>query len=347
MVKSARFKSLLISKNRAFINAIASEEPIIRRKKVAFILFEHFSLMAFTGAVDALVTANLVKSNMRYEVSVFSDGGHKVLSDIGIEVAVNYALEDLDEGDVDYLILCGGYRLEMHSSHSLRAKLKAASHAGCLLGGLWNGAYFIAEAGLLDGYECAFHPDGRSMMSEEFPEVVVSQRSCVVDRDRASCAGANSSLDMMLLIIRQDCEGAYINAIEEVLSCDKRSEVIDTSVISIDRDLSLPQALKDALELMNNNIDEPLSIKEVATWIGVSRRQLERLFNCWLEATPSRYYLELRLTQARQLLQHTNKSLTYIAVATGFVNISHFRRCFSRLFGISPTRFRKAIHLYD
>ncbi|MDN3524610.1 GlxA family transcriptional regulator [Halomonas sabkhae] len=344
MAKSARFDSPLISKNRAFIEVEAGEVPIVDSRRVAFVLFENFSLMAFTGAMDALVTANLVKAPVEYEATVVSLNGCRAMSDLGIEVAVDGPLEDLQEEVLDYLILCGGYRLEMNTDPTLRVKLRAADYAGCMLGGLWNGAYFIAEAGLLDGYECAFHPDGRAMMLEEFPTVKVSSQSYVLDRDRASCAGANSSLDMMLSIISRDCDTAYISAIEEVLSCDKAMEAIDTSVISIDRDLSLPQSLKNALELMSQNIDEPLSINELTTCVGVSRRQLERLFGRCLETTPARYYLELRLTRARQLLQQTNKNLADIAVSSGFVSISHFRRCFSQLFGVSPTCFRKTSH---
>ncbi|MBB3139221.1 GlxA family transcriptional regulator [Halomonas organivorans] len=337
------FSSPLASKNRPFVDLEVGEGVGVEKRRFAFILFENFSLMAFTGALDALVTANLVRSNIIYEFSVVSaaDVGGKVVSDLGIEVAVDYSLEDLEEDTFDYLILCGGYRLEMCSPPRLRAKLKTADHVGCVLGGLWNGSYFIAEAGLLEGYECAFHPDGRAMMSEEFPGVKISQQSYVVDRDRVSCAGANSSLDMMLSILSRDCDGACISAIEEVLSCDKKSDVIDISAISIDRNNLLPKSLKSALELMRNNIDEPLSVEELADCVGISRRQLERLFGSHLDTSPSRYYLELRLTQARQLLQHTNKTLADIAVATGFVNISHFRRCFSQLFGVSPGRFRK------
>src|SRR3990167_5323081 len=180
-----------------------------------------------------------------------------------------------------------------------------------MLGGLWNGAYFLAEAGLLDGYDCAFHPDGRSMMTELFPRVRLSRHSFVLDRERIACAGASSSLDMMLAVVK--------------------------------RDPTLPQPLKLALELMHNNIDEPLKMDEIAACAEISVRQLERQFCRHVNATPSRYYLELRLTRARQLLQQTNKSLADIAVACGFVSISHFRRCFREFFDIAPGCFRAGV----
>ncbi|WP_276308748.1 GlxA family transcriptional regulator [Billgrantia endophytica] len=325
----------------AYIDSDRGGATPSRVKRVAFVLVEHFSMMAFTGAVDALVTANLMRSATLYEVLVVGTEGETVLSDLGIEIPVDCQLSRLDERQLDILILCGGYRVQLCANASMRTKLKAANAAGVVLGGLWNGAYFLAEAGLLDGYECAYHPDGRTMMSEDFPKVRISNHSHVLDRDRISCAGGSSSLDMMLAVVRDDCGKSFASAIEEVLSCDKMTEVIDVSVASIDRNPALPQSLKTALELMRNNIDEPLSIVEVAHCVGISRRQLERLFCHHVDASPSRYYLELRLTHARQLLQQTNKPIPDIAVATGFVSISHFRRCFHQLFDISPGRFRK------
>ncbi len=342
-----RFSSLLKNKNMAYMEANAPLRSASQVKRVAFLLVENFSMMAFTGAVDALVTANLMRPGIIYEVLVVGTEADTVLSDLGIDIPVDCQLSQLDEHQLDILILCGGFRVQPRANNDIRTKLRDASNAGVVLGSLWNGAYFLAEAGLLDGYECAYHPDGRAMMKEEFPNVVISNRSFVLDRDRVSCAGASSSLNMMLAVVMNDCGKEFASAIEEVLSCDKLAEVIDVSVCSVDRNPTLPESLKTALQLMRNNIEEPLSMAEIAECVDVSRRQLERLFCHYLDASPSRYYLELRLTHARQLLQQTNKPIVEIAVATGFVSISHFRRCFHQLFDISAGRFRKMFQDLD
>ncbi|KAA0012895.1 GlxA family transcriptional regulator [Billgrantia pellis] len=337
----AHFASLLKNKNMIYIEGNGPFQATSEVRRVAFLLLENFSMMAFTGAVDALVTANLMRPSTIYEVLVVGNDGDTVLSDLGIEISVDCQLSQLDEKQLDILILCGGLRVPPRTSAAIRSKLRVAGNAGVMLGGLWNGAYFLAEAGLLDGYECAYYPDGRALMMEEFPHVMISNRSFVLDRDRVSCAGASSSLNMMLEIVKNDCGEEFVSAIEEVLSCDKMAEVIDVSVCSIDRNPTLPEPLKISLQLMRNNIEEPLSIMEISECVGISRRQLERLFCHHVDASPSRYYLELRLTHARQLLQQTNKPIAEIAVATGFVSISHFRRCFHQLFDISAGRFRK------
>lgn len=179
-------------------------------------------------------------------------------------------------------------------------------------------------------------------MLEEFWEVSISTRSFIVDRNRLSCAGASSSLSMMLEVVRADCSNEVASAVEEMLSCDKGLDSPDISTISVDQNQTLPEKLKTSLQLMKNNIEEPLSISEIANWVNISRRQLERLFCNYVNASPSRYYMELRLTRARQLLQQTNKPVAEIAVAAGFVSMSHFRSCFYQLFDITPGQFRKS-----
>ncbi|WNL42577.1 GlxA family transcriptional regulator [Halomonas sp. PAMB 3264] len=317
-------------------------------RRVAFILLENFSMMAFTGAVDALVTTNLMKSSTLYEVLVVGERAATV-SDLGIEVSTDMTLADFDSAtlDVDVVIVCGGLRVKAQTTPLLRSRLKSADGHGAILGGLWNGAYFLAEAGLMSGYQCAYHPDGRAMMAEQFWDVSVTSRSFIVDRNRLSCAGASSSLSMMLEVVRSDCGNAVVGAVEEMLSCDKGLDSPDISTLRVDQNHTLPEKLKISLQLMKNNIEEPLSIAEISNWVNISRRQLERMFSIYVSASPSRYYMELRLTRARQLLQQTNKPLAEVAVATGFVSISHFRNCFYQLFDITPGQFRKSCQQGD
>ncbi|AVZ17450.1 GlxA family transcriptional regulator [Pseudomonas aeruginosa] len=334
------FESVLKCKNLVHLDRASRAGLTTPVRRVSFVLREHFSMMAFTGAVDALVTANLMSSMPVFEVQVVGGQSNLVVSDLGIAISTDCSLAELDERHEDIIVVCGGFRVRLESDPLLRSKLRHADAAGSVLGGLWNGAYFLAEAGLLDGHECAFHPDGRAMMTELFPKVSVTTHSHVLDRKRMSCAGANSSLGMMLEVVGHSGGQELLNAVEEVLGCDKMREAVDVSVVSIDFDPTLPRTLKLALELMHSNIEDPIDIGEIARYARISRRHLERLFRRYVKATPPRYYMELRLTHARQLLQHTNKSLTEIAVASGFATLPHFSRCFREKFDIAPGQFR-------
>lgn len=337
----ASFKSLLKQKNMVHLAGVEEDSVSQPPIRVAFVLLDNFSLMAFAGAVDALVTANLMTREPLVEVLSVSASSDLVTSDLGTAISTDCQLSALHEQRLDLLVVCGGFRVCLQSTPLIRSTLCCFDALGTTLGGLWNGSFFLADAGVLDGHDCAIHPDSRAMLVESFPGVSLPGRSYVLDRKRISCAGANSSLSMMLDWLRRAHDASFVDAIEEILNCDKAQDVMDVSVLSLDRDPTLPQALKLALELMHNNIDEPLSVDEIARWVSISRRQLERLFSRYVDASPSRYYLELRVTYARQLLQQTNKSIADIAVASGFTSITHFRHCFRQFFDVAPAKFRR------
>ncbi|MDD2034304.1 GlxA family transcriptional regulator [Pseudomonas sp. 39167] len=332
------FESVLKNKNMAYrpLGSSGADQAPVR---VAFVLMDNFSMMSFTGAVDALVTANLMSDRPLYEVLTVGASGSQVTSDLGIVISADIELAQLPENQ-DVLIVAGGFRVKLQGMPLLRRKLRANAASGAILGGLWNGVFFVADASLLDGFECAVHPESRAMMAEVFPHVKVSSRAYVVDRQRVSCAGANSSLRMMLQLIRQTGGEALVGAIEEILRCDESGDASDLPPVFVETDPTLPESLKLALELMWQNIEEPLTIDELAACVKISKRQLERRFCSFLGATPTRYYLELRLTRARQLIQQTNRSVTEIAVATGFVSSPHFQRRFRDFFGVPPGSYR-------
>lgn len=94
--------------------------------------------------------------------------------------------------------------------------------------------------------------------------------------------------------------------------------------------------LATALQVMENNIEDPLSPDEIAEVIGLSTRQLERLFAKYIHVSPKRYYLKLRLEKARDLLRQTDMSVTDICVACGFKSLSHFSKSYRATYGTSP-----------
>ena len=91
-----------------------------------------------------------------------------------------------------------------------------------------------------------------------------------------------------------------------------------------------------AVEIMEANIEEPLRQEALAGRIGLSRRQLERLFRRHLGRTPAQFYLESRLERARHLIHQTDLPIMSIACATGFVSASHFSTCYRQMFGKTP-----------
>lgn len=311
--------------------------PISRR--IAFVLLENFSIMAFTGAVDAVVTANLVAREALYRLETYSLDGTTVRSDLGIDISVRCDLTHLTVNDLDMLIVCGGYRSALEAGRPIIDKLREAARNRVMLGSLWNGSYLLAHAGLLDGYACTVHPDSRAGMEDSYPGVKLQPSPFVIDRDRISSAGANSALGMMLAVLRHHHGDDVVVGVEEILACDRpREDPANEPMRGLVDDPTLPEALRTVLNLIKNNIEEPLAIDDLAHHAQITRRHMDRLFKRYMNATPSRYYLESRLTRARRLLQQTNESVTTVAIACGFRSTSHFSRCYSEFFSELPSR---------
>ncbi len=319
--------------------------------RVGFILLEHFSLPAFTAAYDALVTANLVSHTddssecvQRYELQSYGVHQQQVLSDLGIEISTVDQLSVLNSQLPDVLIVCGGFRCELSENRHLSAVLKRAVKQGVILGGIWNGAISLAHAGVLQETGCALHPQNHALMREKYPLIQLTDKSFQFENRILTCAGGASALDMMLKLVTHLQGDAITRAVREILSCDRFAETsgrVTQNGIRLADCNDYPDALRTMIQLMQGNIEEPLTVDELAALAGLSRRKTERLFQHHLDVSPSRYYMQLRIKYARSLLLQSRASVTDIAVASGFVSSSHFSNCFKGFFGLSPTDFRE------
>ncbi len=338
------FSNLMRDANSAFLpSAEVSEKPL----RVGFVLSEHFSMMAFTAAVDALVTANLVSAASLFSFNTYGIGSAQVTSDLGIEISTQGSLDSLKQDSLhsldtlDVLIVCGGFRCSLRENRGLTETLKTGARKDIILGGIWNGAISLAYAGLLGDTQCALHPDNHAFMNEKFDQVIVSEHSYVIEDKRITCAGHVSALEMMLKLIEQLQGKNIVRAICEILNCDRIVESGESNFIQSPNGPYLPDILIEVLRLMNSNIEEPLCIESLALCVGNSRRHIERLFKKYLETSPARYYLEVRITHARRLVLQSNASITEISVASGFLTTSHFSNCYKDYFGVSPSQARE------
>lgn len=321
-----------------------SQQPPVR---VGFILLGNFSMVAFTAALDVLITANLSLGYTRYEHVTIGVDSALVESDLGIKLSLDETIDGLLDDDsrrFDILLVCGGLRVGLDPIAKLSLLFRSADKDGTILGSIWNGAAALAHAGLLDERQCAIHPDNHAFMKESFPNTTVSMSTFIVEADRASCAGPVSAMEMMLKLVGREMGNDLVRAVREILSCDQSPENHEEIHLNLGDDPTLPEPIKVILELMRKNLEEPLTLQELSELSGLSRRQMERIFHSRLKSTPSRYYLELRLNQARRLLTQTNEPLVSISVACGFVTMSHFSNCYKDLFGVAPSVTRAKLN---
>ncbi len=309
---------------------------------VSFLMLPEYTLSAFSNAIGILRMANRLTDRALYTWSVHSLDGQPVISSAGLELTSDGSLADA--ADANILMVCGGYSVKKYCNKLLTDGLRKIAKRKIPIGGIDTGTYALAVAGLLDGYRCTIHWENLSSLREEFPRLEITSSLFVIDRDRYTCSGGISSIDLMLNLIASIHGHQLVQEISEQFTCDRVRTEKDAQRAPLKYLIGASQPrLVDAVTLMESNIEEPLTLDEVADYVGISRRQLERLFNRYLHCAPSRYYLELRLSRARLLLLQTSIAVIDVAISCGFSTAPHFSKCYSDLYGKPPSAERRAL----
>jgi transcriptional regulator GlxA family with amidase domain len=324
-----------------------TEPPARGPERFAFVLVPNFSMIAFAAAVEPLRIANRVADRELYAWQIVARDGGSVRASNGCLVATDQALGDIaispgQRGPT--IILCSGLGAERIHDRALFAWLRRADRAGATLGAVCTGAHLLARAGLLKGHKCTIHWENLPGFMEDFPDIEVTADLFEVDRNRLTCSGGTAALDLMLHLIATQHGQELASRVSELCIMDRMRQPHDRQKIPYRVRLGIHHPkLIGAIEMMEANVEEPLDQEMLARYVGLSRRQLERLFRKHLGRTPAQYYLELRLERARHLLYQTTMPVMNVAFATGFVSASHFSTCYRQLYGKTPRAERAAI----
>lgn len=305
----------------------------------AFLLLPHFTLLAFSAALEPLRIANQLAQRPLYRWTAYSEDGAAVTSSCGMTVAVDKALETFPSGA--YSFVCAGTVNEFHASPKTLAALRRHALHGGRIGGICTGAITLARAGILAGKTATLHWENQPAFREEFPDLEISGAIYEIDGNVLTCGGGVASTDMMLTLVEEDFGAQFALAVADMCVIGgRRSQTAhqrsSLSVLLGSRNIKLVEIGR----LMHENIEEPLSLADLCKQVGVSRRQVERLFDKYLGTSPLQYYRSLRLDHARALLRETNLSITEVGLASGFTSESSFLKGFRGRFGVSPSKFR-------
>ncbi|WP_071673290.1 GlxA family transcriptional regulator [Nioella nitratireducens] len=310
-------------------------------KRFVFVLLDNFTLLSFAGAIDALRIANRLADAELYKVIQAGEGGDVVNCSSGTRILLDQDLEDLTREDT--VILCGGVDVQKATTKRLVNWLRREARRGVTMGALCTAGYALAKAGLLDGKRATIHWENQDSFSEEFEEVLLTKSVFVIDGNRMTTAGGTASIDLMLTIIANDHgeELASQVADQQIYTSIRTDQ--DTQRLSIPTRIGVRHPkLSQVIRMMEQNLEEPISPSILAHEVGMSTRQLERLFRRYLNRSPKRYYMELRLQKARNLLMQTDMSVINVALACGFASPSHFSKCYRAHYDTTPYRERGA-----
>lgn len=317
--------------------AIATPLATIR---VALVVLAPCSMLALGGIIDCLRLANEQEGRLLYQWQIFGADDRPLRTSSGIDLPVDGALATAVQCDT-VLVLSDEFRA--FGGHPLFVSTLAcvARNARRVIG-VQQGVWWLALSGLLDGYRASINWEIFTAFAEQFERVIPTQNVFEIDRNRVTCAGGLAVVDAMLALIGQDYGADLAERISEHLIGGPPRTTVDRQRIPyVTGPGERHPKLNDALHLMESNIEEPLTTDDIAQLVGVSRRQLERIFRQHLDAMPSKYYLGLRLTKARTQLQRSSKSVLQIGLACGFTSAAHFSNVYRDFFGVTPREDRR------
>ena len=317
----------------------AQKSPGDQSKRFVFVLLDNFTMLCFASAVESLRIANRMAGKPLYSWVLAGEGGQSVTCSNQTEFKLQSDLAEFSRDDV--ILVCGGINVQAATTKNVLNWLRRESRRGPVIGGLCTASYSLAKAGLLDGKKATIHWENQDSFAEEFEDVILTKSVFVVDGNRLTTAGGTSSIDLMLKIIADDHGEELANAVADQLIYSSIRTDQDTQRLSVPTRIGVRHPkLSAVIQMMEQNIEEPISPSILAQDVGMSTRQLERLFRRYLNRSPKRYYMELRLQKARNLLMQTDMSVINVALACGFASPSHFSKCYRSQYNTTPYRER-------
>ncbi|WP_342071072.1 GlxA family transcriptional regulator [Yoonia algicola] len=308
-------------------------------RRFVFALMDNFTMLSFAAAIESLRIANRTAGKTLYSWIIVSEDGHEISCSNGCIFRVNHGLDELERDDT--IMLCGGIDVQKATTKRLLNWLRREARRGVTVAGLCTAGYTMAKAGLLDGKKATIHWENQDSFSEEFEEVQLTKSIFVVDGNRITTAGGAASIDLMIKLIADEHGEELANAVADLQIYSAIRTDQDTQRLSIPTRIGVRHPkLSRVIQMMEHNIEEPISPAILAKDVGMSTRQLERLFRRYLSRSPKRYYMELRLQKARNLLMQTDMTVINVALACGFASPSHFSKCYRSHYDTTPYRER-------
>ena len=298
-------------------------------------------MIPFSCVVDSMRTANRLSGEKLYEWHYYAAGNEPVSASSGITVPTRPLSE---ANNLETLVICAPNSAQHFDDSNTIKLLKKIDRQGVNLGSVSSGSFILAKASLLDNCRCTIHWENIPVFKELYPQLEVTFTLYEIDNNRFTCSGGTAALDMMLKLIENQYGRILAQQISQQFHHDRIRTEIDSQQMAdrVDLAMSAPKLI-DVINLMESNIEVPLSLPNIANKCSLSLRQIERLFHKYRGVTPSQYYLSLRLSHAKQLLLNTNNSVIDISIATGFETQSYFTACYRKFFGSSPRSHRSQV----
>ncbi len=306
-----------------------------------FLLFPQFSFVSLAVVIEPMRMANSQAGKTLYTWEILTPDDQPLTS--ASELPIQPTMKCSEAGRLDVLLLVANLNVHLIDNPVLFQWLRKLNHSPMTLGAISTATLILAKAKVIQQRVCTIHWENIDGLREEFPYLHVSGQLYELDEGLMTCSGGVSGLDMMLHYIGIHNGEALAKKVAEVCIHPNIRPAHEDNRMALQTRFNVhhPRLIR-AIELMNNYLETPARLPEIAKQSGLSIRQMERLFKSKLQQRPAAFYRALRLERAKLLLQQSAMSVLDVATACGFNSAAYFAKCFRQQYGYSPRDERTA-----
>ena len=309
------------------------------RLNVTILILPASSLLTVASTIDPMRAANRIAGKEIFHWKIVSPRGLAVELTCGISLPVTGRFSDSDKGDL--LIIIGGFSALDQALPVTPIRLKRILPRFANVVSIEGGTWLLAKTGLLDGNKATTHWEDLESFSTEFSNVDVVANRYVIEGKYVTVGGASPSFDFLLAFIEEKFSAALAFDVSSVFIYASVSHATDPQpFVSFGRLAEREPRVAKAIRLMEQRIENPITIAAIAKQLRISTRRLETLFNFHLGSSPAAFFNRLRLKSAERLLKDTNLSVQEIGLRTGYSSTASLSRSFKKFSGQSPVAFR-------
>ncbi len=299
---------------------------------IGVLLFDGFSNHCLANTIEPLRAANSLSRKQVFNWEFLTINGDNAQSSSGLQVAPHKRLHHA-AGDI--LVVMPSYGFRRYISRETQVGLRRAARQFKALAGLDTGSWLLAEAGLLEHRCATIHWEEMTSFAERFPEIDVQRERFVIDGNRITCSGAMAAFDLVLHLIGRDHGQALALEVSQLFMSHGFGHCLRGGAEASSR------IVKNALAIMQDNLENPITIAEIARQAKCTQKVLEVRMKSDLGATPQQIYRRQRLNLARKLAVGTDLRIAEITVRCGYADAAAMTRAFRNEFGATPRDLRR------
>ena len=314
--------------------------PNKRGCHITLCLCPGFPLFCIASALEVLRHANRFTDEQFYTWSLLCEDNEPIQDNNGLWLNPSTTIKDAVPSDMAFVV--AGFEPTKIETPNIAAWLREQASTGRIVGGISNGGFLLAQAKLLEGFAATVHWEDFATFCVLYPQVKSRYQRYLFDRNRVTCSGGTSTLDLFIEIIRRDLgNDLSLTVSRQMLLQDYSNPGKPESESILDGSHHFSFRVQRALSLIDPGVEQRMNVTQLAERVGLSRRQLLRLFRRETGKTPGEILMHRRLERAQSLILHSHLPIVAISSAVGFCSQSHLTSSYKKYFGITPAEHRR------